>query len=116
MKIQEQNASKLVVYSNIPPQVKFSKTQSLSNYPKEARDNKSENSTSFKNSKASYFSILSRRKTAEFAEVLAQQAEERAKQRLQLLKTSFELEKQKLEEEITEAKNKSSLSKLRKEI
>ena len=59
-----------------------------------------------------YLSILERRKTVEQAKLLAIQAEERTKRKLKFLEKSFELEKEKLLDQVIEARNKAALVEL----
>lgn len=70
---------------------KSSSSKSLSN---------SRLSSSFKYSNAYYLSLNKRRKTYEQAQLVAKQVEERAKRQIKLLEKAFELEKQKITEEV----------------
>ena len=63
-------------------------------------------------SRHTYLSILERRKTAEQANLLAIQAEESSKRNLKFLEKSFELEKEKLLDQVIEARNKAALVEL----
>ena len=56
-------------------------------------------------SNPSYLAVLERRRTAEHAELLVKQAEERTQRKLKLLQKSFDYEKQKILEDVEEAKN-----------
>ena len=56
--------------------------------------------SSFRYSNAYYLSLNERKKTPENAQLVAKQAEERAKRQLKLLEKSFEFEKQKITEEL----------------
>ena len=69
-------------------------------------------SKSSSSSRDTYLSILERRKTKEQAKLLAKQAEERLKPKLKFLEKSYELEKEKLLDEIIEARNKAALVEL----
>ena len=55
-------------------------------------------------SKVSYLSVNERRRTTEFRNNLLEQTEEKVKRRLERLQWSFELEKQKIEKEVEDAK------------
>ena len=55
-------------------------------------------------SRVSYLSVNERRRTTEFRNNLLEQTEEKAKRRLERLQWSFELEKQKIEKEVEDAK------------
>ena len=58
--------------------------------------------SSFEN--ASYLTLLERRRTADYAEILVKKAEERTERILELLQKCFECEKEKILEEFEEAK------------
>ena len=73
---------------------------------------KSSSKSSSSSSRHTYLSILERRKTAEQANLLAIQAEERSKRKLKFLEKSFELEKEKLLDQVIEARNKAALVEL----
>ena len=60
----------------------------------------------------SYLAIYERRKTAEQPTLCAKQAQERLHRTLKLLEKSFELEKQRIVNEVMEAENKAELAKL----
>ena len=60
-------------------------------------------------SNASYLSVSERRKSAEHAKLAARQAEERAQRQLKLLEQSFELERQKIKEEVLVARENATL-------
>ena len=61
-------------------------------------------------SNASYFAVLERQKTAEHAKLLADQVEERAKRKLKILEKSLDLEKEKIENETSEARSKAIIA------
>ena len=63
-----------------------------------------------------YLSILERRKTVEQAKLLAIQAEERTKRKLKFLEKSFELEKEKLLDQVIKARNKAALVELERKL
>ena len=69
-------------------------------------------SKSSSSSRHTYVSILERHKTAEQVNLLAIQAEERSKRKLKFLEKSFELEKEKLLDQVIEARNKAALVEL----
>ena len=69
-------------------------------------------SKSSSSSRHTYVSILERHKTAEQVNLLAIQAEERSKCKLKFLEKSFELEKEKLLDQVIEAHNKAALVEL----
>ena len=79
---------------------------------KTAYENPLPSLTGSKTSKTSYLSVNERRKTAEHAKLLAQQAEERTKRKLELLEQSFQFEKQKILDAEIEAKNNAELAAL----
>ena len=56
------------------------------------------------NLRVSYLSVNERRRTTEFPNNLLEQTEEKAKRKLERLQWSFELEKQKIEKEVEDAK------------
>ena len=60
-------------------------------------------------SNASYLSVSECRKSAEHAKLAARQAEERAQRQLKLLEQSFELERQKIKEEVLVARENATL-------
>ena len=60
-------------------------------------------------SNASYLSVSERRKTAEHAKLASRQIEERAQRQLKLLEQSFELERQKIKEEVLVAHENATL-------
>ena len=60
-------------------------------------------------SETSYISVKERRKTAEHAKLIAQQAQERTKRKLDLLERPFELEEQKILDEGLDTKNNADL-------
>ena len=64
------------------------------------------------NSRHTYLSVFQGRKTAEQVNLLAIQAEERSKRKLKFLEKSFELEKEKLLDQVVEARNKVALAEL----
>ena len=57
----------------------------------------------------SYVAVLERRRTAEHAQLLVRQAEERTQRKLKLLQKSFDYEKQKILEDVEEAKNNRAI-------
>ena len=57
----------------------------------------------------SYLAVLERGRTAEHAELLVKQAEERTQRKLKLLQKSFDYERQKILEEVEEAKNNRAI-------
>ena len=63
-------------------------------------------------SSASHLAIYERTKTAEQATLYAKQAQERSHRKLKLLEKSFELEKQRIVNEVMEAENKAALAKI----
>ena len=69
-------------------------------------------SKSSSNSRHTYLSILGRRKTAEQAKFSTIQTEERSKRKLKFLEKLFELEKEKLLDQVIEARNKAALVEL----
>ena len=60
-------------------------------------------------SNPSHLAVLERRRTAEHAELLVKQAEERTQRKLKLLQKSFDYERQKNLEEVEEAKNNRAI-------
>ena len=60
-------------------------------------------------SSASYLAIYERRKTAEQANLYAKQAQKRSHHKLRPLEKSFELEKQRIVDEVMEAENKAAI-------
>ena len=56
-----------------------------------------------------YLEVLERQRTAEHAELLVKQAEERTHRKLKLLQKSFDYEKQNILEEVEEAKNNRAI-------
>ena len=64
----------------------------------------SENHAPSEKSRVSYLSVNERRRTTEFQNSLLEQTEEKAKKRLERLQWSFELEKQKIEKQVEDAK------------
>ena len=60
-------------------------------------------------SNPSYLEVLERRRTAEHAELLVKQAEERTHRKLKLLQKSFDYEKQNILEEVDEAKDNRAI-------
>ena len=61
---------------------------------------------------ASYLAIYKRRKTAEQANLYVKQAQERSQRKLKLLEKSFELEKQRIVNEVMKVENKAALANL----
>ena len=83
---------------------------SLSNSSLSKSLSNSVSSSSSKNPNAFYLSLNERRKSSEQAQLVAKQAEECAKKQLKLLEKSFELEKQKITEEVLIAREDAKKS------
>ena len=88
------------------------------NYHGSSPSRSSQSSSHFSNSGSSkkssvsnplYLEVLERQRTAEHAELLVKQAEERTHRKLKLLQKSFDYEKQNILEEVEEAKNNRSI-------
>ena len=91
---------------------KSSKSSHSKAHSKSSKSSHSSSShkSSSRGSDASYFAILERRKTADHAKLIADQEEERANRKLKILEKTLELEKEKIESEIVEARNKAVLA------
>ena len=60
-------------------------------------------------SRVSYYPVIERWRSTEHTKLLAKQIEEKIKHKLQLLEKSFEYEREKLLQEVTEARHKVEL-------
>ena len=91
---------------------KSSKPSHLKSHSKSSTSSHSSSShkSNLKRTEASYFAILERRKTADHAKLIADQEEEHGNRKVKILEKTLELEKEKLENDKMEARNKAILT------
>ena len=89
-----------------------SQKSSKSSHSKSSKSSQSSSShkSNSNSTKASCFTILERRKTGDHAKLIANQEEERAYRKFKILEKTLEFEKEKLENEKIEARNKAILA------